>query len=62
MVGNLVLMRLLVQQARMPVMPSNAMAIVCCSIVNFCLGDGWAFAEKPAETDARAKQMRARAG
>jgi putative flippase GtrA len=62
MAGNLVLMRLLVQQAGMPVMLSNAIAIVCCSIVNFCLGDGWAFAAKPSETDAYAEQLRARAG
>ena len=44
MVGNLVLMRLLVREARMPVLVANGMAIVCCSVVNFCLGDCWAFA------------------
>ena len=56
MVGNLVLMRLLVQQARMPVLAVNLIAIVCCSIANFCLGEGWAFAAKPTSTDARAGQ------
>ena len=44
MAGNLVLMRLLVREARMPVLVANGMAIVCCSVVNFCLGDCWAFA------------------
>ena len=57
MVGNLVLMRLLVQQARMPVMLSNAIAIVCCSIVNFCMGDGWAFAAKASELDVDSEQL-----
>lgn len=44
MLGNLLLMRLLVQEAHMPVLAANGIAILCCSIVNFCLGDGWAFA------------------
>jgi putative flippase GtrA len=44
MLGNLALMRVLVQQAHMPVLIANAIAILCCSIVNFWLGDGWAFA------------------
>jgi putative flippase GtrA len=46
MAGNLALMRVLVHDARMPVLAANCVAIVCCSIVNFCLGDGWAFAER----------------
>jgi putative flippase GtrA len=46
MVGNLALMRVLVGGARMPVMGANAVAILCCSIVNFCLGDKWAFRER----------------
>ena len=45
MIGNLVLMRLLVQEARMPVLAANAVAIVCCSVANYCLGDRWAFAK-----------------
>jgi putative flippase GtrA len=45
MLGNLALMRLLVGEARMPVVAANSIAIVCCSIVNFLLGDRWAFAE-----------------
>lgn len=44
MIGNLVLMRLLVQEARLPVLAANAVAIVCCSVTNYCLGDRWAFA------------------
>ena len=44
MLGNLALMRLLVDEARLPVIAANAIAILCCSLVNFCLGDGWVFA------------------
>jgi putative flippase GtrA len=44
MVGNLVLMRILVHEASLPLLVANGIAILCCSVVNFCLGDGWAFA------------------
>jgi putative flippase GtrA len=44
MVGNLALMRVLVQGARMPVLVANGTAILCCSVANFCLGNCWAFA------------------
>ena len=44
MLGNLVLMRILVYEARLSVLASNSIAILCCSILNFCLGDFWAFA------------------
>jgi len=44
MAGNLVLMRLLVEEAHLPVLSANALAILSCSIVNFCLGDSWVFA------------------
>jgi putative flippase GtrA len=47
LVGNLALMRVLVQQAHMPALAANGIAIVCCSVANFCLGNCWAFAEKP---------------
>lgn len=50
MVGNLALMPLLVHEARIPVVASNAIAILCCSLVNFCLGHNWAFAVR---TEAR---------
>jgi putative flippase GtrA len=43
MLGNLALMRVLVDGARMPVLAANGVAILCCSLVNFCLGDGWVF-------------------
>ena len=43
MLGNLALMRILVQEARMPVIAANCIAILCCSILNFCLGNNWAF-------------------
>ena len=44
MVGNLALMRILVQQAHLPLLVSNCIASLCCSVVNFCLGDRWSFA------------------
>lgn len=44
MLGNLALMRILVDEARMPVIAANGIAILCCSVVNFCLGDSWVFA------------------
>jgi len=45
MLGNLVLMQLLVHNAHLPLLVSNAIAILCCSLANFCLGDTWAFAK-----------------
>jgi putative flippase GtrA len=44
LVGNLALMRVLVEGARMPVIAANGIAILCCSLVNFCLGNEWVFA------------------
>jgi putative flippase GtrA len=44
MLGNLVMMRLLVHEAHLPVLASNVIAILCCSVANFCLGNNWAFA------------------
>lgn len=44
MLGNLVLMRVLVHQAHLPLLVSNSIAILCCALINFCLGDIWAFA------------------
>ena len=46
MVGNLALMRLLVDGAHIPVVAANVMAILICSVVNFLLGDCWAFAAR----------------
>ncbi len=42
--GNLVLMRLLVGEAHLPILAANGVAILACSIANFCLGHNWAFA------------------
>jgi putative flippase GtrA len=42
MLGNLALMRILVHEAHMPLLAANSIAILCCSIVNFCLGNNWA--------------------
>jgi putative flippase GtrA len=44
--GNLPLMWVLVQEAHIPVLASNFIAILCCSIVNFFLGEKWAFASR----------------
>ena len=44
MLGNLALMRMLVDEARMPLLAANSIAILCCSVVNFCLGNNWVFA------------------
>jgi putative flippase GtrA len=46
MLGNLGLMRILIDYSHLPLLVSNTIAILCCSIVNFCLGNNWAFAEK----------------
>jgi putative flippase GtrA len=53
MAGNLALMPVLVRGAGIPVVASNAIAIVCCSILNFCLGNNWAFAESGGETQLK---------
>jgi putative flippase GtrA len=47
MAGNLVLMHLLVREARIPVVAANGIAILCCSVLNFLLGNAWAFAPAP---------------
>ncbi|MDP9039167.1 MAG: GtrA family protein [Acidobacteriota bacterium] len=44
MAGNLIVMRLLVRSAHLPVVASNLIAIACCSAANFWLGNRWAFA------------------
>lgn len=46
MLGNLALMRILVHDAHLPLLISNSLAILFCSIVNFCLGDHWSFARR----------------
>ena len=44
LLGNLVLMRLLVGNAHLPVLIANCVAIVCCSSVYVGLGHRWAVA------------------
>jgi putative flippase GtrA len=56
MVGNLALMRVLVDGAHFPIIVSNGIAILCCSIVNFFLGNNWAFA--PRSQDASSGAVR----
>ncbi len=46
LVGNVLMMRLLVQQARLPVLVANVLAIMCCSVVNFSVGERWVFAAR----------------
>jgi putative flippase GtrA len=46
MVGNLALMEALVRNAHIPVLVANVIAILCCSLLNFCLGNLWAFPVK----------------
>ncbi len=44
LLGNLMLMRLLVQGGHVPLLVANGIAIVCCSLANYGLGSRWAFA------------------
>jgi putative flippase GtrA len=46
MLGNLAFMPLLVRGAGIPVVASNAIAILCCSLANFGVGNHWAFAAR----------------
>ena len=41
--GNLALMRLLVHTTHLPLLVSNLIAILCCSIANFSLSHKWTF-------------------
>jgi putative flippase GtrA len=55
MLGNLALMRILIHNAHLPLLASNAIAILCCSTVNFWLGNSWAFPQKSSiEPDSNA--------
>jgi putative flippase GtrA len=44
MLGNLALMWLLVHEVHLPLLVSNVISILICSMANFCLGNNWAFA------------------
>src|SRR5271170_1409932 len=57
MLGNLTLMRLLVHEARLTLLVSNVIAIICCSVANFCLGNKWAFAG-PRKAEAPCQPVR----
>ena len=46
MVGNLAILRFLVQRFRVPLLVADCIAILCCSMINFGFGDRWVF--KPA--------------
>jgi putative flippase GtrA len=50
--GNLALMRLL-HQARLPLLVANAMAVLCCSLANFYLGERWAFRVRADDRSSR---------
>ncbi len=43
LLGNLVLMRLLVHRAHLPVVVANAAAIATCSLLNYFIGNSWVF-------------------
>jgi putative flippase GtrA len=43
MVGNLVILRFLVEEAGMPILIADCIAILVCSLINFRLGDRWVF-------------------
>ena len=45
-VGNLIVMRMLVQGLHVRIVIANDLAIMCCSVANFWLGDLWAFPVK----------------
>jgi len=53
MIGNLALMRILVSTAHLPVLIANCIAILCCSIINFGLGNNWAFPGKPPQIQSQ---------
>jgi putative flippase GtrA len=58
MLGNLALMQLLVREARLPLLLANSIAIACCSIANFFLGNQWAFAATDCPCKAPAAEPR----
>jgi putative flippase GtrA len=44
--GSLLLLPVLVRWLGMAVVPANAAAVLCCSVVNFGLADRWAWADE----------------
>jgi len=57
MLGNLALMSLLVHGAHLPVLVSNAIAVLVCSIANFHIGNRWAFAPQANQPPRRANVL-----
>ncbi|HEY5056928.1 MAG TPA: GtrA family protein, partial [Acidobacteriaceae bacterium] len=53
--GNLLLVRLLVGATHIPLLAANVIAVLCCAVANFYLGDFWAFAPDRDEA-SRARQ------
>lgn len=53
MLGNLALTQLLVHRAHLPLLVANVLAIACCSVANFSLGNNWAFS-----VDTRSEAIR----
>ena len=51
LVGNLALMKVLVAGARIPELPANGVAILCCSLINFYLGEVWVFGANRLQPD-----------
>ncbi len=43
LVGNLAILRFLVQEAHLPILFADSIAILFCSLINFRLGDRWVF-------------------
>jgi putative flippase GtrA len=44
--GNLLLMRLFIEQFHLPILVANGIAIIACSIVNFTVGDRFVFTRR----------------
>jgi putative flippase GtrA len=53
MLGNVILMRLFVHELRLPLLASNAVAIICCSMANYSIGNVWVF---PAVPEGRSRR------
>lgn len=51
MIGNTIVMYLLTQRCRMPVLPSSAAAIAACAILNFLVADRWVYPLDNASVD-----------
>jgi len=43
LLGNVILMRILVGQLHVPVMPANLVSIAACALANFIVSDRWVF-------------------